>query len=301
MKTTICLSLVVLAAPVIAAAQGFTYLALGDSVPFGMNITLVPPYSTTLPTPSEFIGYPEAIASIDRLIGLTTLVNASCPGETSGSFINTATLDNGCNSPHIVEPPPGSNLPPIVLPPFKVAVGLHVNYASDTESQMEFAKSQLKNNKQIKLVTLSIGANDILLALASCQPTDIACQEAAVAAALPIYSANLATILKDIRKQYSGLLILLTYYSPLPELDGATQALNSQMTAVAAQFPNITIADGYKAFSTLDAPFGDSACTAGLLIKLPANPYNTSPCDLHPTPLGRVVLAATVELAAFGH
>jgi GDSL-like Lipase/Acylhydrolase family len=302
MKNTICLTLVLAAAPAIAAAQGFTYLALGDSVPFGMNITLVPPYSSTLPTPSEFVGYPETIANIDQLIGLKTLLNAACPGETSGSFLNTAVLDNGCNSPHVVAPPPGSNLPPIILPPFKTSVGLHVNYNPPTESQMAFAMSQLQTNKQIKLVTLSIGANDVLLALPALEACNgnATCEAAILTPLLDSYATNLGAILGGIRSQYSGLFILLTYYSYLPELDALTQQLNSVTTQVAANFPNITIADGYKAFSILDAPFGDSACNAGLLIKLPPNPYNTTPCDLHPSPLGRTVLAATVELAAFG-
>ena len=280
---------------------------MGDSVPFGMNITLVPPYSSVPPTPSEFIGYPETIANIDRLIGLTTLVNAACPGETSWSFLSVSSTmkdpDNGCNSDHIVAPPPGSSLPVLMLPPFKTSVGLHVNYASSAQSQMAFALSQLQTNKQIKLVTLSIGANDLLLALPALEACngDPTCEGTVLTPVLDTYGGNLAQILGGIRTEYSGSLILLTYYSPLPQLDGVTQALNSTMTTVAAQFPKITIADGYKAFSTLDAPFGDNACTAGLLIKLPPNPYNTTPCDIHPSPLGRVVLAATVELAAFGH
>jgi hypothetical protein len=90
-------------------------------------------------------------------------------------------------------------------------------------------------------------------------------------------------------------LVLLTYYSPDPTLDGIAQALNGVMTRIGSQFQKITIADGYAAFHAASAAFGGSACQAGLLIKLPPSPYNSFPCDIHPSPLGRVLLAATVE------
>src|SRR5437016_6021153 len=140
------LALTLLVAP--AFAGNDTYLALGDSVAFGMNVTLLPPFATQLPTPQQFIGYPEVVAAAQPLLESKGEVNASCPGETSGSFLNTASPDYGCNSPHF-QPP----LPP--LPPFKATIGLHTTY---TGSQMEFAESELRTNKQIKLVTLGIGA-----------------------------------------------------------------------------------------------------------------------------------------------
>src|SRR5215475_10850014 len=101
--TRIIRTLILAAAPVFAANQpSNTYLALGDSVPFGMNITLLPPYSTQIPTPSEFVGYPDTVAALFRF---GKEVNAACPGETSGSFLNIYVPDNGCNFPH-PEPPP---------------------------------------------------------------------------------------------------------------------------------------------------------------------------------------------------
>jgi hypothetical protein len=94
------------------------------------------------------------------------------------------------------------------------------------------------------------------------------------------------------------MLMLVTYYSPAPALDSVTQALNSTMTQVGSQFPGITVADGYAAFHLASAPFKDDACQAGLLIKLP--PGAPTPCDIHPSPLGRALLAATVEFASLG-
>lgn len=288
MKYTFYLTLTLLVAPAFAGNDhNFTYLALGDSVPFGMNVNLVPPISSVPPKPSEFIGYPEAVAALDRVIGLNTLINAACPGETSGSFLDITIVDNGCNSPH-VNPD---------VPAFKPTYGLHVSY---TQAQMSFAEAQLRSNKQIKLVTLSIGANDILLALPALElcGTSATCQQGVLAPLLQNYAGNLGQILTRIRAQYSGMLILMTYYSPQPALDGVTQALNSVMTQVGSQFPGTRVADGYDAFHIADAAFHDDACQAGLLIKLP--PGAPSPCDVHPSALGRVLLAATVEFAALG-
>src|SRR5580765_3439078 len=92
------LLLFLLVTPVLSPSNNqITYLALGDSVPFGMNATLVPPYSNTPPTPSEFVGYPEILAALLPPFQTNRLANASCPGETSGSFLNIASPDNGCN------------------------------------------------------------------------------------------------------------------------------------------------------------------------------------------------------------
>jgi lysophospholipase L1-like esterase len=289
-----CFALTLLAAPLFAASPtDSTYLALGDSIPFGMNITLLPPYSQTLPKPSEFVGYPEVVAAAQHLLTSNKEVNAACPGETSGSFLDTSVPDNGCNSAH-VDP---------TEPAFKTTVGLHTAY---TGAQMDFAMSQLTTNKHINLVTLSIGANDVLLVLPALEAcgTDTTCIQGVLGPVLQTYAVNLGTILSRIRAQYQGTLILMTYYSPAPALDSITVALNTVMiqtaTQLAAQphFAPVTFADGYGAFHLASAFFNDDACKAGLLIRLPASiPPPPSPCDVHPSALGRDLLAATVELA----
>jgi len=294
----VSLLLTALSAPVFAQTD-YTYLALGDSVPFGMNVTLLPPYSQRMPTPAEFVGYPEAVAAAIHVSEL----NASCPGETSGSFINSSVNlpDNGCNSPHVV-PSPSPDLPPVILRPAKTSFGLHAAY---TGAQMDFAVSQLKANKRIDLVTLNIGANDVLLVLPQLLQCggDSTCVQNVLGPVLLTYGANLGHILTGIRAHYRGTLILMTYYSPSPPLDGVTAALNGVMTQVAAGlsakpgFVPITVADGFGAFQKASTPSGD-ACQAGLLIQLPASPYDLSPCDIHPSPLGRDLLAGLVELAA---
>jgi lysophospholipase L1-like esterase len=284
----------ILAGSAFAQSHQATYLALGDSIPFGMNVTLLAPYTSNIPTPAEFVGYPDVVSAVDK----TAEVNAGCPGETSGSFLDTTVMDNGCNSPHIV-PPAVAGLPLVTILPFKTTYGLHTAY---TGSQMAFATSQFQTNKNIKLVTLNIGANDVLLVLPQLLPqleqcTYETCVQTVLAPVLKMYKANLIQILTEIRAQYKGTLILMTYYSPQIALNLVTQALNSTMTQVAKGFPSIGIADAYTAFQVASIFSGGDACQAGLLIKLPPSPYDLSPCDIHPSPLGRDILAATLELS----
>jgi hypothetical protein len=129
---------------------------------------------------------------------------------------------------------------------------------------------------------------------------DPTCVSNALPSALNTYATNLAKILIVIRAQYQGTLILMTYYSPNPALNTVTEALNGVMTQVAGQLSAgpgiapITIADGFAAFQSASV----DACQAGLLIPLPPSPYDLSPCDIHPSALGRNLLATLVELAA---
>jgi lysophospholipase L1-like esterase len=260
------------------ADSTYTYLALGDSVAFGLNPTLL---TATPPPASTFTGYPEVIASAGRLSGTNKEVNASCPGETSGSFTTPGALDYGCNSAG----PQGQ-------PPYKTWAGLHTNY---TGTQLSFAVSQLRANKHINLVTLGIGSNDVLLLLRNCN-NDPVCFGPQLPGLLQTYAGNLAYILQSIRGTgYKGALVLVGYYAPSADLIPIAQALNSTMLAVGAQFGTI-YADGFTAFQTVAALHGGDVCKAGLLIHLDA-----TTCDIHPSPLGRDVLAATVMVANAVH
>jgi hypothetical protein len=93
------------------------------------------------------------------------------------------------------------------------------------------------------------------------------------------------------------MIVLTTYYSPDPSLDQIAIQINGIMTAVASQpaFGPVRFADGFTAFKTASVFFGGDACKAGLLIRLPAG--SPTPCDIHPSPIGRDLLAAIVELA----
>ncbi|MGH3235351.1 MAG: hypothetical protein ACRDOH_19305, partial [Streptosporangiaceae bacterium] len=81
--------------PVTGPAADGTYLALGDSVAFGY----VPPQAVQAPNyfdPRSFVGYPEDGARALHI----RVSNASCPGETTASFLAPGAPGNGCeNSP----------------------------------------------------------------------------------------------------------------------------------------------------------------------------------------------------------
>ena len=278
-------TLILLVVPAFAAnPQPGTYLALGDSVAFGMNPLLFPPYSFQTPTSSQFVGFPEAFAKFTNLPA-TNLVNAACPGETSDSFLDQTKPDLGCNSPRF----PGAL-------PFKTSIKPHTVY---TISQMEFAKAQLDGNRSINLVTLTIGANDVLAVVPRLQQcTDQACPAAILGPVLSNYARNLNEILTGIRSRYRGTLIVTKYYSPAPALDSITVALNDVMSTVVSQLNGhgsapIQFADGFTAFKIAALTKGGDACAAGLVIDLPS----TTVCDEHPSEKGRDILALIVFLA----
>jgi lysophospholipase L1-like esterase len=217
--TTQALALVVLAAPMLAGNEtNYTYLALGDSIAFGYNPLLFPPFSPALPTPAQFTGYPEVVAEVEHLLQSKKEVNAACPGETSGSFISGTVPDNGCEG----------------LGGFKAIIGLHTSYNGP---QLTFAESQLFANKHINLVTLGIGGNDLLLLEQQCNPslTSFAgCVERNLSAVLQSYAANLTFILAGLRANYAGTLVLVNNYSPSadPLFIVAVSDLNGMMATV---------------------------------------------------------------------
>ena len=280
------LSLALLVAPLFGGdGNNSTYLALGDSIAFGFNPTLLPPFKTVppFPTPNQFVGYPETVEQFERLLHSEQEVNAACPGETSGSFLDLAAPDNGCHGAQ----------------GFKALIGLHTNY---TGSQASFTVSELATNKHVNLVTLSIGGNDLLLLQQKCANPNVQlfdlCVQNDLPGVLTAYAGNLGAILGEIRANYQGTLIVMKSYAPSvdPLFIAAIEALNTVMVEVGAHF-GVKFADGFTAFQIASAPFGGDPCRAGLLIRL--SPPMTSPlvCDVHPSPLGRDVLAATVLIA----
>jgi lysophospholipase L1-like esterase len=261
----------------------YTYLALGDSIAFGFNPTILSP-TLPLPSPAAFTGYPEVVAQVEHLLKSKKEVNASCPGETSASFWILGAPDNGCNGAG----PQGQ-------PSFKSSVGLHTNYSG---TQLEFAISQLSSNKHIKLVTLGIGGNDLLLVEEQCVarpvPSFAGCVQAILPGVLQAYGTNLTAILTAIRANYQGTLVLVNNYSSSadPLFTEAVAALDSVTTLVGTNF-GVKFADAFTGFQVASAFFGGDPCAAGLLIRLSA-----TACDVHPSPAGRDLLAATVMLAS---
>lgn len=271
LTATLCLAAGVFAGPALATSGGATgqavgqidsrgrgdYLALGDSVPFGYSPLLA------IPGPaSRYVGYPELAAP---LLGLS-LTNLACPGETSGSYLDTSAPDNGCRA-------------------FRAGAALHNGY---TGAQGDAAVAFLKTHRDTRLVTLMIGANDLFLCekAGTCGPN--------LGTALTTIDGNLQSILDRIRYYYSGRLVLVSYYSTDytdPTGTAGAQALDGVLAAQATSH-GAEVANGFTAFQKIASLAGGKTCSAHLLIALP-----TGGCDIHPSRLGAGVLAGTVVVA----
>src|SRR4051812_49001326 len=110
------------------------YLALGDSVAFGYNPVDAVKHPRDI---SRFVGYPEVVS----LAPIPT-ANASCEGETSMSFLNVLAPDHGCHSDWRAN-----------------NYAMHVQYASQSESQLGYALRYLSTHPTTATVSVGVGAN----------------------------------------------------------------------------------------------------------------------------------------------
>jgi lysophospholipase L1-like esterase len=259
------------AATSVAPVQsGSTYLALGDSVPFGYREAANLP-APNYPDAASFVGYPEDVAADLSL----HVRNAACPGETSTSFIDSSAPSNGCE-----RSPSGG-------PGYRSAFPLHVAYQG---SQLHYAIRYLRAHPGVRLVSLMIGANDGFL----CQETTADHCASELPAVLAKVAANVTTILQRLRGEagYSGQIVVVNYYSldySSALQNAQSQALNNALDSAAQPF-DVEIADGFGAFQQAAAQAGGNSCTAGLLTTL-----TTGGCGVHPSVAGQQLLAGAVE------
>ncbi len=245
------------------AAGSASYLALGDSVVYGFVTHDTPAYVN----PNNFIGYPQVVGQSLN----TPVFNAACPGEATTGYLSASGADNGCR-------------------PFRANFPLHVSYAG---TQDAYAVSFLHAHPQTKLVTVSLGANDVFLLQTACA-SDATCIVAGLPAVLQTVAVDMTTILGDIRGAgFHGTLIVVDYYSPDyadPFQTGLVQLLNQAETASAAAY-GAAVADVFTAFQTAATGAGGHTCFAGLLN---GSPTTTLSCDVHPSITGQNLIAQTV-------
>ena len=245
-------------------------LALGDSIAFGYDPT------ADFTNENNFKGYPEKFRQDDY--GNYAVKNASCPGETTGSFISTTAPDNGCRA-------------------YRSAYPLHLDYG-DSTTQLDLALKKLSKKsgeKPFTLVTLDLSANDLFLLQQSCSadPTNYqTCFSNGLPAVINGIVQNLTTIFSRIRNEagYQGRFVFMNLYT-VDYTDANAVAVvntvNMYATQVARGF-GAQIADAFGAFAA--AANNGKACDAGLLIKLP-----NGTCDVHPSNKGDKVLADSVK------
>jgi lysophospholipase L1-like esterase len=257
-------------------------LVLGDSVAFGY-IAAVDSVGYFYTRPENFIGFGDDLGERLHL----DAVNASCPGATTGSFLSSAAPDNGCKG-------------------YRELYRLHVDYQG---TQLEFATRYLRSHPEVRLVTLTLGANDGLLLEVSCadipNPTPArveACIEAGAPAVFAKVAENIGTILANLRATgYGGAIILTNYYSTdysdstQPGITELTAALNAAIAAPAQAY-GAAVADVFTVFRTVasDPTFGGQTCKTGLL-----NPdvYTPNLCNIHPARTGHRLIARTIAHA----
>jgi lysophospholipase L1-like esterase len=251
-------------------------VALGDSVTFGYQESQVVP-APNYGNASSFFGYPEQFGAQLRL----RVANLGCPGETSSSLINPTAESNGCEN--VLGKGGG----------YRTVDPLHVRYRG---SQLEYAVSYLRRNRNVRLVSLMIGANDYFVCV---ETTRDACTTRPERdSVLRKVGANVGTILSAIRHKarYRGQLAIVNYYSlnyGSALSDAQSTALNQAVDEAARPY-GARIADGFGGLrlAAFHSGAGGDTCKAGLLTEL-----SSGKCGIHPSYAGQALLAQALMKA----
>jgi lysophospholipase L1-like esterase len=265
-----------------------TYLALGDSISFGyteekFNVN----YPNEAPAFFEE-GFTNFFAkdlrkSTEVGKGLT-LVNDSCPGESSNTLIGENEAIGGKKSTE----PPGTNGPGDYHPcPYHQIEGFPLHNSLGSLSQLEEALSLLNEGSPahpVKAITLGIGSNDELAAVGKCEKEvteefekegkskygetpEEAIRDCVTGAAInqvfPQILGNMGRILGAIDStepgggHYAGPIVLLGFYNPyrfvLPGSNTLQEVLNEQIELkIVANFPNVTFANPFPVFNPVN-------------------------------------------------
>jgi len=243
------------------------YLALGDSVSFGFIANAGFEYVN----PQNFVGFPDYFGKALKF----NTKNGACPGETSGSFLSFTAPDDGCRF-------------------FRSQAPLHVSYSS---TQLDFAVSFLRRHPNTRLVSLSLGANDVLLLRAQCAG-DPQCIALGLPQVLAAVETNLSAILGDLRAAgFKGIIVVVNYYSvdySDANQTAITAALNQALKIAASTDAATVVADVFTAFQGIAASAGGHTCNVGLLN---ASVQNQFVCDIHPSQSGQKLIARIVDQA----
>jgi hypothetical protein len=345
-----CMGLALLASALFASSasaqpptRGPIYMALGDSISFGYSHQKFNEnYPTESPSAFEegfdnFFG--RDLAKTDK--GLT-IENLACPGETSNGLIGESSLLGGETSTEPTSPPGEyQGLGDWHPCAYKNVDGfpLHAGYGS--LSQLEDAVSILTSDNpytgkpnEVKAITLNIGSNDELAAIAQCKHEVTeeftssgkskygSSPEAAVSGCvsytaehvtIPHIIKNIGDILGVLDNYYSGPIILLGFYNPdafvLPGSDALQVGANDAIeTDLLPSFPNVTLANPFPVFNRQPTPTVEQKmiCTYTEMCNPnvqegeglnPASPLYGKDGDIHPTVKGYKELARLIDAA----
>jgi lysophospholipase L1-like esterase len=215
--------------------QGGTYLSLGDSVAAG----------TQQPEPFTSNGYADQLFKVLRDdYGFDRLVNLACPGDDTVEMRfgigGGSPFGSLCYGPFAVLPPGGT-------------------------SQLDAAVAYLTSHPgEVELITIAVGANDILV----CDPSDPPAElNACLAAQLGQIGANLPVIVGTLQAVAPGVpIVAMNYYNPNlafwivdPALAEAALALTPvfagtlQSVYDAVGVPVADVATAFKTYNTSGA------------------------------------------------
>lgn len=277
-----------------ALSRPRTYLALGDSLAFGPNPDV--PHFTDA---RAYHAYPEDLASE---LG-TTLVNASCPGQTTSGYLSRSGPDLACFH--------------------NLDAGLPLKVRWDAPTQRDFAIRTLKSGADVRLVTLQLGANDLVSTMFTCGSAYTGCSASShyteIPGALLTAKSNLRRILLDLRSVYRGPLVVVNYYSTHYDDLFTTSAIRLLNAAIRDEAEKddvgALVADVFTEMQDPSESSKGDLCAAGLLARnpdcsvldptSPTYPYDfchsglrvdphVVPCDNHPSARGHAAISAAV-------
>jgi GDSL-like lipase/acylhydrolase family protein len=244
------------------------YLALGDSVPFGLQWSKYVPGGPAIAFSTGYVDdFAEALRRIQPGI---TIVNYSCPGETTLSFIA-----GGC-------------------PWLLAGEQLHDRFIGiQLDAAVAFL---LAHPGDVSPITVTLWGNDVSALVHTCGQENLACIEERAPAAIRQVAANLTYALLRLRDAAPDAEIIVTgvwdsFIGAFDVADPLFAVLNSAIADSAAT-AQARFADPFPVFN----PQGDFAieaqaiCTFTLLCGVPA--------DSHPSDLGYQRLADVVFVAS---
>ncbi len=316
--------------PAATPATTTNYLALGDSITFGyteekFNIN----YPNESPSYFEegFDNFFNKDLQKSEEVGKgSTIVNDACPGETSDGLIGENEAIGGKPSPEYA-PCAYHNVD-----------GFPLHNSLGKLSQLEAALSLLKEGAPahpVKAITLGIGSNDELAAVAKCEKevteefektgeskygetpeeaVEICIAVTAEHVTFPHIVKNIADIIGVIDStekgggHYTGPIVLLGFYNPfafvLPGSDALQKGLNEAIEKeVVAHFPNVTFANPFPVFNpkTSEKAEKKAICKYTEMcnpnVQKPGGKPAGEDGDIHPTVAGYKAIAKLVNEA----
>src|SRR5258708_7818051 len=242
------------------------YRALGDSIAYGFQTSKA---LAGLPPSAFNTGYADLFAGrLAQLRPRIVLVNYSCPGESTTSFLLPCVWKSSGHA-------------------------LHDDYPG---SQLHAALAFLAAHRgKVSPITLSLNGNDINDFLRTCPPGDIACIKDGAPAAIAAYRARLTSILIKLRASaLDAEIVVVGAYDPnigaFAFADPLFEDLN-QAQASAAAVARARFADPLPVFNPQGNDTAETAaiCTLTLLC---------SQADGHPSDAAYRALAGVVWAAS---